>query len=111
MTNQHEMGRLRSVALSPYDINVLSTMAQTGGEFAFYIERTAPENRDRHVAGMKSLVDRGLIEIDQTRSSPTRWMLRLTASGHAVCAQLESMNAKPRVEVQMHGDTPEVVKS
>ena len=106
---QHELGRVRSVGLSPYDIKVLTTMAETGGEMAFYIESTG-EMRNLHIAGMGSLANRGLIAVDEARSTPTRWVLRLTDNGRAVCGQLEKMNAKPRVEVQMHGDTPEVIK-
>lgn len=109
MADQHELGRVRSVGLSPYDIKVLTTMGETGGEFPFYIEQTAPEMRQLHIAGMSSLVQRGLIGLDEARSTQTRWVLRLTDMGRAVLAQLEQMNAKPRVEVQMHGDRPEVI--
>lgn len=109
MRDQHELGRVRSAGLSPYDIKVLTTMAETGGEFPFYIDRCAPEARDLHVAGMNSLANRGLIEVDESRSTLSRWILRLTDNGRAVVAQLDKMNAKPTVEVQMHGDRPEVI--
>ena len=110
MSDQYELGRLRAVGLSPYDIKVLSTLMESGGEFPFYIERTAPEVRAAHVAGMDSLAKRNLIEVDENRSTVSRWILRLTDNGRAVCAQLEKMNARPLVEVQMHGTTPEVIK-
>lgn len=111
MSDQYELGRLRAVGLSPYDIKVLTTMMATGGEFPFYIERTAPEMRALHLAGMSSLADRGLIEVDEARSTVSRWILRLTDKGRATCVQLERMNVSPTVEVRMHGDVPEVIKS
>lgn len=107
--DKHELGRVRSVGLSPYDIKVLTVMGQTGGEFPFYIERCAPEQREMHLAGMSSLANRGLIAVDEARSTTSRWILRLTDMGRAVLAQLDSMNAKPRVEVEMQGETPVVV--
>lgn len=110
MSDRRELDRVRSVGLSPYDIKVLTTMMETGGEFPFYIERCSPEVRDMHVAGMSSLANRGLIEVDEVRSTVNRWILRLTDNGRAICTQLEKMNAKPRVEVQMHGDVAEVIK-
>jgi hypothetical protein len=110
VSDHRELDRVRSVGLSPYDINVLSTMMETGGEFPFYIDRVEPEMRDIHIAGMSSLANRGLIAVDEARSTTDRWILRLTDNGRAVCAQLEKMRVKPQVEVQMHGDTPEVIK-
>lgn len=111
MTDQHELGRLRQASLSPYDIKVLSTFIETGGEFPFYVDRLAPATREAQLAGMNSLIARDLVEVDLTRSSGHRWMLRLTPQGHAVCEQLEKMNAKRPVEVEMKGDQPEVKTS
>lgn len=109
MRDQHELGRIRSVGLSPYDIKVLTTMSETGGEFPFYIERCSPEARDLHVAGMSSLANRGLIEVDEARSTVSRWILRLTDNGRAVVSQLDKMNVQPRVEVEMRDDRPVVI--
>lgn len=33
MNDQFELGRMRAVGLSPYDIKVLTTLMQTNGEF------------------------------------------------------------------------------
>ena len=57
------------------------------------------------------MADRDLIMVDEARSTTGRIVLCLTDNGRAVCGQLEKMNAQPRIEVQMHGDVPEVVKS
>jgi len=106
--DRHELTRVRAAALSPFDVKVLTLFIETGGEFPFYVDRLKPETRDAQISGMNSLIARDLIEVDATRSSGHRWMLRLTSNGRAVCAQLESMNVKKPVEVQMQGETPEV---
>ena len=107
---RHELGRLRAAELSPFDIKVLSTFMETGGEFPLYVDRLKPETRDAQIAGMNALIARDLMEVDATRSSGHRWMLRLTDNGRALCSELEKMSAKKSVEVQMQGATPEVIK-
>jgi len=111
VTDQHLLGRLRAAALSPFDIKVLSTFMDTGGEFPFYVDRLKSETRDIQVAGMNSLIARELIAVDPARSSGHRWMLCLTDNGRATCAELEKMSARRPVEVRMCGDLPEVVGS
>lgn len=108
--DKYELGRVRAVGLSPYDIKVLTVLMETGGEFPFYIERVDPKDQALHIAGMHSLALRNLIDIDQTRSTASRWIVRLTDNGRAVCTQLEKMNAKPKVEIEMHGDVPVLIK-
>lgn len=110
MTDRHALDRIRHAALSPFDIKVLTILTQTGGEFGFYIDGIAEENRPAVIAGLSSLADRGLIEVDEARSTVSRWVLRFSDYGRAVSAQLERMSVQPRVEVQMHGDRPEVIK-
>jgi len=108
VTDQHALGRVRQAALSPFDVKVLSTFIETGGEFPFYVDRLKPETRDAQIAGMNSLIARDLIEVDVLRSHQHRWMLRLTPNGREVCAQIERLNVQKPVEVQMHGVEPEV---
>ena len=108
--NRFDLDRVRHAELSPYDIKVLSVLMETGGSFPFYVDRLKPETRDAQIAGMNSLIARDLIEVDTTQSNGHRWVLRLTDNGRAVCGQLEKMNAKRPIEVQMQGDAPEVVK-
>jgi len=108
--DRHELGRVRAAGLSPFDIKVLSTFMETGGEFPFYVDRLKPETRDAQIAGMNDLIARDLIEVDPIRSNGHRWVMRLTDNGRAICAELEKMNAKRPVEVQMQGDAPQVVK-
>lgn len=109
--NQFELGRIRQAQLSPYDVKVLTTMMETGGEFPFYVDRLKPEARDHHLAGMNSLIARDLIEVDPSRSQGHRWILRLTSNGRAVCEQLETMNAKSPVEVHVPVEAAELVKT
>lgn len=111
MTDRFELARVRAAGLSPFDIKVLSTFMETGGEFPFYVDRLKFETRDLQIGGMNSLIARDLVEVDETRSNGHRWMLRLTDNGRAVCAELEKMSAKRPVEVQMQGDVPEVIKA
>lgn len=110
MSDRFELNRLRVAELSPYDVKVLTTMMETGGEFPFYVDRLKPETKAMHIEGMNSLIARDVIEVDLARSGGHRWMLRLTDNGRALCAQLEEMNAKKVVAVQMHGDAPEVIE-
>lgn len=111
MTDRHELGRVRAAGLSPFDIKVLSTFMETGGEFPFYVDRLKPETKAAQINGMNSLIARDLIEVDMMRSNGHRWMVRLTDEGRSLCAELEKMNAKKPVEIQMHGATPEVIKA
>lgn len=103
-----ELGRLRAAGLSPFDIKVLSTFMEMGGEFPFYVDRLKPATRDLQIEGMNSLIARDVIFVDTSRSSGHRWVLCLTDNGRAICAQLEKMNAKRPVVVEMEGDTPKV---
>ena len=111
MIDRHELGRVRAAGLSPFDIKVLTTFMETGGEFPFYVDRLKPETRDLQIAGMNALIERDLIEVDMPRSNGHRWVLRLTDNGRALCGEIEKMNAKRPVEVQMQGDAPEVIKA
>lgn len=110
MSDRFELGRIRQAGLSPFDIKVLSTFMETGGEFPFYVDRLKPETRASQIEGMNSLIARDLVEVDATRSNGHRWLMRLTGNGRAICAQLDKMNAKRPVEVQMQGETPEIIK-
>ena len=110
MTDQHELGRLRNAGLTGFDVVIMSNLMKGGGEFGFYTSGVSEEHLPRVIAGLDSLACRGLITVDERRSTTSRIVLKLTDNGRAVCSKLEEMNAKPRVEVQMHGDVPEVVK-
>lgn len=110
MTDQHELGRLRHAGLSGFDVVIMTNLMKGGGEFGFYTGGVRPEDLPRVIAGLDSLANRGLLAVDEARSTTSRIVLRLTDNGRAICAQLEKMDAKSRVEVQMHGDVPEVIK-
>ena len=110
MTDQHELNRLRHAGLSGFDVMIMSNLMKGGGEFGFYTGGVDAEHLPRVIAGLDSLAIRGLLTVDEARSTTSRIILRLTDNGRAVCAQLEKMSVQPHVEVQMHGDTPEVIK-
>jgi len=110
VTDQYELGRLRHAGLSGFDVMILSNLMKAGGRFGFYTGGVAGDQLPRVIAGLGSLADRGLISVDEAQSTTSRIVLLLTANGRSVCSQLEKMSVQPRVEVQMHGDTPEVVK-
>ena len=110
MIDQHELGRLRLAGLTGFDVVIMSNLIKGGGEFPFYTGGVPPEKLQRVIEGLDSLACRDLITVDPTRSTTSRIVIKLTDKGRAVCADLDRMNAKPRVEVQMHGDVPEVVK-
>ncbi len=111
MTDRYELGRLRHMGLSGFDVMILSNLMKSGGEFGFYTAGVAEELLPRVIAGLGSMAERDLILVDEARSTTSRIVLRLTDNGRAVCGQLERMSVQPRVEVQMHGDVPQVVKS
>jgi hypothetical protein len=108
--DRHALGHVRHAALEPFDRMILLNLIKGGGEFAFYTGGVQEEKLPRVIAGLDSLARRDLIAVDEARSTTSRIVLRLTDNGRAVCSRLEEMNVKPSVEVQMHGDVPEVVK-
>lgn len=110
MIDKHALGHVRHAALEPFDRMILLNLIKGGGEFAFYTGGVQEEKLPRVIAGLDSLARRDLITVDEARSTTSRIVLRLTDNGRAVSAQLEKMSVKPAVEVQMHGDVPEVVK-
>ncbi len=110
MTDQHALGRLRHAGLTGFDVMILTNLMKGGGEFGLYTGGIAEEQLPRVLAGLSTLADRGLISVDEVRSTVSRIVLQLTDNGREVCSQLERMSVQPRVEVQMHGDVPEVIK-
>lgn len=110
MTDQYELGRLRHAGLTGFDVMILSNLMKSGGRFGFYTGGVQAEQLPRVIAGLDSMAGRGLITVDETQSTTSRIVLLLTDNGRAVCSQLEKMSVQPHVEVQMHGDTPEVIK-
>lgn len=110
MSDQHELGRLRHAGLTGFDVMILSNLMKSGGRFGFYTGGVQEEQLPRVIAGLDAMARRNLITVDEAQSTTSRIVLVLTDNGREVCGQLEKMSVQPRVEVQMHGDTPEVVK-
>ena len=110
MIDKHELGRLRQAAVDGFDRAVFSELMKGGGEYTYCPPNNLTKLQfDRIHAGLSSLANRGLVEIDEARSTFGQWVLRLTDNGRAVCSELERLSRQPKVEVQMHGDTPKVI--
>jgi len=92
---------LKRVELKVPEIRLLGLLMQTGGEYPM---PETPEGR----ALVECVRVKNLVAI-VTRYGE-RDHVRLTDEGRVVLAQLEAMAVQPKVEVQMHGVVPEVVK-
>lgn len=110
MTDRHALDRIRHAALSAFDVMILTNLTKSGGEFGLYPGGIAEERLPQVMAELGSMADRDLIAVDEARSTTSRIVLKLTDYGRSVCGQLDKMSVQPRVEVQMHGDTPQVIK-
>jgi len=92
---------LKRAELTRFDIQLLALLMKTGGEYP------VPETVEAR-ALVETTRAKNLVEIVERYGE--RPHVRLTDEGRIVLAQLEAMAVQPRVEVQMHGDVPEVVK-
>ena len=81
---------LKKVALTAFDIRLLGLLMRTGGEYPM------PET-DEGKAGVKAAQVKNLVTI--VARNGERPHVRLTDEGRVVLAQLEQMNAQPKVEV------------
>jgi hypothetical protein len=85
---------LKQVALTRFDIQLLSLLMKTGGE---YPVPETPEAR----AGVQAAADKNLVTIINRVGERPR--VRLTDEGRVVLTQLEVMAAQPKVEVDNRG--------
>jgi hypothetical protein len=81
---------LRQVALNRFDIQLLSLLSKSGGEYP------VPETIEAR-ALMETTRGKGLIEIVERYAE--RPHIRLTDAGRAVVGQLEAMAVQSKVEV------------
>lgn len=89
-----DLDHLRSVRLTPMEVQTINLLAKSGGEITWYPK--AVKNPETF-ARVDALQRRGLVQI-VTRYPETLY-LRLTDEGRTVAAQLEAMSVAPKVEI------------
>jgi len=85
-----DRAHLKKVALTPFDIKLLSLLMQTGGEYPM------PETVEGR-AGVARSCAKNLVTVVERYNARPR--VRLTDEGRTVLAQLEQMAIQPKVEV------------
>jgi hypothetical protein len=89
MNSKIDTKHLRQVALTRFDIQLLSLLSKSGGEYP------VPETVEAR-ALMETTRVKGLVEIVERFAE--RPFVRLTDQGRAVVGQLEAMAVQPKVE-------------
>ena len=90
MNSKIDRTHLKQVALTRFDIQLLSLLMKCGGEYAM------PETPQAK-AGIAQCAQKNLVEIIQRPLEQPR--VRLTDEGRTVATQLEVMAVQPKVEV------------
>ena len=90
MNNKIDRVHLKQVALTQFDIQLLSLLMKTGGEYPM------PETVEGQ-AGVAVACSKNLVTIVERVGERKR--VRLTDEGRIVLAQLEAMAVQPKVEV------------
>jgi len=85
---------LKQVALTRFDIQLLSLLMRTGGEYPM------PDTVEARV-GIEAARSKNLVTIIERPLE--RAQVRLTDEGRVVLAQLEAMAVQPKVEVDNRG--------
>lgn len=94
MNSKIDRAHLKQVALTQFDIQLLSLLMRTGGEYAM------PDTAEAW-AGVQIACDKNLVTIINRVGERPR--VRLTDEGRIVLAQLEAMAAQPKIEVDNRG--------
>lgn len=90
MNGKIDRAHLKQVALTGFDIQLLSLLMRTGGEYPM------PETVEGR-AGVEGTRSKNLVAIVEHYGARPR--VRLTDEGRVVLAQLEQMAAQPKIEV------------
>jgi hypothetical protein len=90
MNSKIDRLHLKKVGLTKFDIQLLSLLMKTAGEYAM------PETPEG-IANVKATAAKNLVQIIQRPGEHQR--VRLTDEGRIVLAQLEAMAVQPKVEV------------
>ena len=86
-----DLGLLRQVALTAFDVNTIKVLMKTGGEALWNASIVKPETK----AMIQLMIDKKLIEMVERPLEPTK--IRLTDIGRSAAAQIEaSMQAAQR---------------
>ena len=75
-----DLGVVRHVALSSWDVHTIKVMLRTGGEIDWVPTQCKPET----LALMEHMIDRGIVE--RSEPSPGRFRIRLTDGLGRKCA-------------------------
>ena len=94
MNSKIDRGHLRQVALTRFDIQLLSLLMRTGGEYPL------PETVEGR-AGVEAARTKNLVAVVERHGERAR--VRLTDEGRIVLGQLEAMAVQPKVEVDNRG--------
>ena len=94
MNSKIDRTHLKQVALTRFDIQLLSLLMRTGGEYPL------PETAEAR-AGIAASRAKNLVTIIERVGE--RAHVRLTDEGRIVLAQLEAMAVQPKVEVDNRG--------
>ena len=90
MNNKIDRTHLKQVALTQFDIQLLSLLMRTGGEYPM------PETAEART-GIAAARSKNLVTIIERVGERAR--VRLTDEGRIVLAQLEAMAVQPKIEV------------
>lgn len=91
MSTPLDLAHLRKVGLNAAEVKTIGFLAKNGGETPWYPVNVKPETR----AMIDKLIEKQLVEL----ARHGRLYLRLTDQGRSVAAQLEAMDAAPKIEV------------
>lgn len=101
MNSRIDRLHLKRVGLGVPEIQLLSLLMRTGGEYPM------PETPEGQ-ALVEVVRAKNLVQVIQRYGE--RQHVRLTDEGRIVLSQLEAMTIQPKVEVEMHGAIPKVIK-
>jgi hypothetical protein len=90
VNSQIDRAHMKQVALTRFDIQLLTLLMKTGGEYAM------PDTAEAK-AGIAYAAQRNLVTVIQRPGEHPR--IRLTDEGRTVLTQLEVMANQPKVEV------------
>lgn len=92
-----DLGLLRHVGLTQFEVKTIRVLIQTNGETAWYPARVKPET----TALIQIMVDKKLVELVDTDKTPCT--LRLTDIGRQAAAQVEASDRQAQQATRSTG--------
>lgn len=92
MTASLDVGMLRHVELTVFDIKTIGGLVKRGGETAWY----PTDKPEWLLAAVESMIKRKLVQI--VERVPHGLFMRLTDLGRVAAEQIDAMNAAPKIE-------------